>query len=98
MARVPQRWFNAFPPSEDKKRNGKQHGRPGQLLLHFASNRDGQRPERMTKWMDIADQEVSEWRVPLNETSYPHQIGEYWRRFKNGDNVNSIIDALEGEM
>ena len=71
------------------------HARPGQLLMHFASNRDGLRPERMNKWMDVADKEVSEWRVPLNETSYPKQIEEYWRRLKDGEDIPTVIESLE---
>jgi len=45
--------------------------------------------------MDVADKEASEWRVPLNETSYPKQIEEYWRRLKDGEDIPTIIESLE---
>jgi hypothetical protein len=91
---VPQHWFNAFnPPSDGKIRE--HHARPGNLLMHFASNRDGLRPDRMKSWMDIAEQQLPEWCVPFNKTYYPAQFEEYWRRRGNGDDVASIIRDLE---
>jgi hypothetical protein len=51
----------------------------------------------MTKWLYLADKASSEWRVPFNETYYPHQIEEYWHRLKKGEDTASIIDSLESE-
>jgi hypothetical protein len=92
---VPQHWFNSFPPpSEEKKTTGRQ-AVPGNLLIHFASNRDGLRPQRMTEWMDVADQQTPAWNVPFNETYYPAQIEEYWRRRGKGEDVTKIVLDLE---
>lgn len=92
--RVPQRWFNAFPPTPGRKQNT-YHARPGSLLIHFASNRDGLRPERMNRWMDIADKDTSEWKIPLNETNYDREIDEYWQRLRDHEDVSNIIVDLE---
>jgi len=45
--------------------------------------------------MDIADEELSEWKVPFNETTYPFQIAEYWRRLRDGEDVTTIVESLE---
>lgn len=91
---VPQHWFNSFnPPSTGRLL--KSHARPGSLLIHFASNRDGGRPERMKVWMDIAEQQKPEWTVPINETYYPAQFEEYWQRRRSGENVANIVRDLE---
>ena len=72
---------------------------PDQDSCSFISLRIGMvgDPERMTQWMDVADQETSEWRIPSPNTYYPHQIEEYWRHLKNGEDTMSIIDTLENE-
>jgi hypothetical protein len=49
------------------------------------------------KWLDVADKASSEWRVAYNDTSYPHQIEEYWGRLKNGEDTVSIIESIESE-
>jgi hypothetical protein len=49
----------------------------------------------MTEWMDVADQQTPEWNVPINETFYPAQFEEYWRRREDGDDVAKIISDLE---
>jgi hypothetical protein len=49
----------------------------------------------MNRWMDVADQETSEWRVPFNETKYPQEIDEYWGRLRKHEDVGSIIADIE---
>ena len=48
----------------------------------------------MTEWMDIADKRTPEWNVPLNETFYPANFEEYWRRLLAGDTSAAIIKDL----
>ncbi|KAF2179427.1 glycosyltransferase family 34 protein [Zopfia rhizophila CBS 207.26] len=89
---VPQRWFNGFPPSGAK--NDHRSARvapPGALLIHFASNRDGLRPERMAHWHEIAKNRTIEWDRPANETLYLKEIAEYWERLGRGESQESIV-------
>ena len=49
----------------------------------------------MTEWMDVADKHTPEWSVPFNQTHYPAQIEEYWKRRGDGENVEEIVRDLE---
>jgi hypothetical protein len=58
--------------------------------MHFASNRDGLRPERMKHWGEVATNRTHEWDKPLNETEYEKEIAEYWRRVATGEDTRKI--------
>jgi hypothetical protein len=90
---VPQRWFNGFPPSGDPDRP--EAAPLGSLLIHFASNRDGRRPERMVRWSEIARNDTNEWKVSLNGTRYYSEIREYWQRVLRGEGEESICKDIE---
>ncbi|KAF2652599.1 glycosyltransferase family 34 protein [Lophiostoma macrostomum CBS 122681] len=99
VAYVPQRWFNGFPPSDDSSDPQNQRkpatARPGSLLIHFASNRDGLRPERMARWGNMAKNRTeSTWDKPLEETGYVKEIAEYWERVGKGESM----DKINGEL
>ncbi|KAF2273713.1 uncharacterized protein EI97DRAFT_435880 [Westerdykella ornata] len=99
VAYVPQRWFNGFPPTEKSLKSGKASAaRPGSLLIHFASNRDGRRPERMAHWGEIAKNRSAEWDKPVEQTGYLQEIAEYWERLENGDSQESIIEDIEDRV
>lgn len=66
------------------------HVRPGSLLIHFASNRDGLRPERMAHWGEVAKNRTKEWDKPVEETGYLKEIAEYWERVGKGESYDSI--------
>lgn len=89
---MPQRWFNGFPPAAGKKMdaNSLAAAREGSLLVHFASDRDGRRAERMQRYLAIAGAEDSGWNRPLNETGYLGEIEEYWTRVAKGEKVEDI--------
>ncbi|KAF2838866.1 glycosyltransferase family 34 protein [Patellaria atrata CBS 101060] len=92
---VPQRWFNAYPPPEEQGARLKpNHARPGSLLIHFASNRDGLRPERMGRWMDVVDQRTERLEVPYNETGYPDEIEEFWARLRAGEDELKVGEDI----
>lgn len=91
---VPQRWFNAFPPPFDGRKPKAIHARPGNLLIHFASNRDGSRPERMTHWLDIRDKELPEWNVPANQTTVYQDIDKFWRTLKENTEGEQSLTQL----
>ncbi|KAF2646171.1 galactosyl transferase GMA12/MNN10 family protein, partial [Massarina eburnea CBS 473.64] len=79
VAYVPQRWFNGFPPDADIDHDHTPaHSRQGSLLIHFASNRDGLRPERMATWGAVAKNRAPEWDKTVAETKYMDEIAEYW--------------------
>lgn len=88
---MPQRWFNGFPPDADVKDDrNPSHSRPGSLLIHFASNRDGLRPQRMAQWGKMAGNRVQEWDKPAEETGYLEEIAEYWERVGRNESFDSI--------
>lgn len=91
VAYVPQRWFNGFPPPTSAKHIASPAAaRTGSLLIHFASDRDGKRPERMAKYLQIANSTNSEWEEPLADTSYEAEINEYWERVAQGERFDDI--------
>ncbi|KAF2788667.1 glycosyltransferase family 34 protein [Melanomma pulvis-pyrius CBS 109.77] len=91
VAYVPQRWFNGFPPDKKGLAKGKPSAsRPGSLLIHFASNRDGLRPERMAQWGEVAKNRTAEWDKPASETGYLKEIAEYWERLGKGESQESV--------
>jgi hypothetical protein len=93
VAYVPQRWFNGFPPNPAHPEKPPL-ARPASLLIHFASNRDGKRPERMAYWGGVARSKANEWMRPLNETGYPAEIEEYWARLGEGEDVESVCKDI----
>ncbi|KAH9864537.1 hypothetical protein J1614_010472 [Plenodomus biglobosus] len=96
VAYIPQRWFNGFPPTKRSLKQGKpSSARPGSLLIHFASNRDGLRPQRMASWEEIAKSRSSEWDKPVEETGYLREIAEYWERLGKGESQERIIKDIE---
>ena len=95
MVFVPQRWFNGFPPDKKGLAKGKPSAsRPGSLLIHFASNRDGLRPQRMAHWGDVAKNRTKEWDKPANETGYLKEIAEFWERLGNGESQDEVVNDI----
>jgi hypothetical protein len=68
--------------------------RPGSLLIHFASNRDGLRPERMARWGALAKRRKADWDKPAETTGYIKEIAEYWDRLAKGEKNQTIIDDI----
>ncbi|KAH7112846.1 hypothetical protein B0J11DRAFT_585308 [Dendryphion nanum] len=94
VAYVPQRWFNGFPSQDDVSKSKPKYARPGSLLIHFASNRDGLRPERMAHYGEIAKSRAPEWDRPVNETGYEAEIREYWERLGKGESMEGIVNDI----
>ncbi|PSN60102.1 hypothetical protein BS50DRAFT_507207 [Corynespora cassiicola Philippines] len=95
VAYVPQRWFNGYLPDEKALRKGAPAvSRPGSLLIHFASNRDGLRPERMSLWGEIAKNRTVQWDKPVNQTGYLEEIAAYWDRVSKGESMESVVKDL----
>ncbi|KAJ4290541.1 hypothetical protein N0V90_010758 [Kalmusia sp. IMI 367209] len=91
VAYVPQHWFNGFPPELDINEDNKiVHAREGSLLIHFASNGDGLRPERMAHWDEVAKNRTAEWDKPVEETWYTEEIEEFWQRVGKGESYEEI--------
>jgi hypothetical protein len=93
VAYVPQHWFNGFPPSPKSKKSPSA-ARPGSMLIHFASNRDGLRPERMIHWGEIARSKAPDWYKPFNETGYVSEIAEYWGRLAKQEDMGRICSDM----
>ncbi|KAF1996219.1 glycosyltransferase family 34 protein [Amniculicola lignicola CBS 123094] len=95
VVQVPQRWFNCYPPKgKPSEESAPSICREGSMLIHFASNRDGKRPERMARFHEIANQKNAEWYKPINETGYMNEIGEYWGRLAQGEDQEEIVEDL----
>ncbi|KAL3423529.1 galactosyl transferase gma12 mnn10 family protein [Phlyctema vagabunda] len=75
---VPQFWFNAYSSNRTSTAARPQDFRPGALQIHFAGNRDGKRPERMETWMDIAEQAVSPYTCPLEQSGLLQDVHDFW--------------------
>ncbi|EUC42720.1 glycosyltransferase family 34 protein [Bipolaris oryzae ATCC 44560] len=104
---VPQRWFNAYPPPSTTTTTttttttsapvaAPSAARKGSLLIHFASNRDGKRPERMAQWQRVAGSPGNEWNKPLNETRYVSEIAEFWERLGEGEEEGVVVSDIGG--
>ncbi|KAJ4356778.1 uncharacterized protein N0V89_004814 [Didymosphaeria variabile] len=99
VAYVPQRWFNGFPPDTEKNEdNNRAHSREGSLLIHFASNRDGLRPQRMAHWGEIARNRTSAWDTPVELMLYQEEIAEFWQRVGKGESYEKINKDIGGRM
>lgn len=60
------------------------------MLIHFASDRDGKRPERMAKYLAVANSISSEWNRLLSETGYEAEIKAYWERVASSEKFDDI--------
>jgi hypothetical protein len=80
VVRVPQHWFNAYPPSAEEHAIPRAHEfRVGDLQIHFAGNRDGRRNDRMMAWMEIAEQQTSETILPPEQSGLEDEIHMFWQ-------------------
>ncbi|KAH7558746.1 glycosyltransferase family 34 protein [Bipolaris maydis] len=70
--------------------------RTGSLLMHFASNRDGKRPERMAQWQRIAASPRNEWNKALNSTRYVSEMDEFWRGLGEGEDEGCVVNDIGG--
>ncbi|KIV90642.1 hypothetical protein PV10_07925 [Exophiala mesophila] len=110
---VPQRWFNAYagyrgdnlgqysdplaPPTKFKANSIKE----GDLLVHHAGNK-ALRTQRMSPWMDIAEQHLPQWELDLDDTGYEQEIRDFWeveapKEEKRVDTQIEKEDKLEEE-
>lgn len=78
VVHIPQYWLNGYPVYKEVVTPKPHEFRPGGLQIHFAGNRDGKRPERMNAMMDIAEQGIAPWEVPLEETWYQEHVKSFW--------------------
>lgn len=82
---VPQNWFNAYHGprnnvtgevefSLEEEYNTTRHGGKGVMMFHFA----GPDKANMRLYLEIAKSHDEAWEVPLEETTYPQEIEEFW--------------------
>jgi hypothetical protein len=80
VVKVPQHWFNAYPASAGENAIPRAHEfRAGDLQIHFAGNRDGKRNDRMSAWIEIAEQQNSEWAFPAEQSGLEDDIYMFWQ-------------------
>jgi hypothetical protein len=87
---VPQRWFNAYAgnrgetnglfadPLEPQSKVKLNSIKEGDLLVHHAGHKS-LRAQRMSPWMDVAEQHLPQWELDLNETTYVQEIEAFWK-------------------
>lgn len=104
---VPQRWFNAY--LEESDGTVKQfQARRGDFLIHFAGMPG--REERMTFWLDRAEQHLPDWELDVSQTSYPAEIKAFWEKARKAreqdvteaksavDEAKSVLSRLGESM
>lgn len=86
---VPQRWFNAYAgdrgetnglfadPSSPQTKFKPNSIKEGDLLVHHAGHKS-LRGQRMSPWMDVAEQHLPRWELDLNKTTYEQEIRDFW--------------------
>ncbi|GAB0136465.1 hypothetical protein EsDP_00004765 [Epichloe bromicola] len=79
VAKVPQRWFNAYESDEEKA--GSSYFHAGDFLVHFAGV--GNRDAHMDKWADRSEELSPKWNAPVAKTTYPAEIERFWNRTKS---------------
>ncbi|KAG5946794.1 hypothetical protein E4U59_002986, partial [Claviceps monticola] len=85
VAKVPQRWFNAY--ATDDERPGSSYVHPGDFLVHFAGT--GSRDIKMNKWADKSEQLNYKWNTPLTHLKLPDEVQRFWNR------TQSVWDARQ---
>ncbi|KAI9729519.1 MAG: hypothetical protein M1818_008491 [Claussenomyces sp. TS43310] len=104
VVEVPQYWFNAYPTSTDKEKFKPHEFRAGGLQIHFAGNKDGGRSDRMNQWMNISEQLLPEWDMPVEQSFYPQALKNFWaelsekRASKGIEGGGSFKAQLSNEM
>lgn len=78
FALLPQRWFNAYQTEPDGSRTLPFQFLPGDHLVHFPGvpNRD----ERMRQYLDLVENHMPTWEVPLEKTSLLNETRAFWAR------------------
>lgn len=94
--KVPQYWFNAYPDADSQP---KPHEfRPGLYQIHFVSNRDGLRPDRMTTWLEISEKQLPEYDVPVENTVYLDEINNFWKDISERRTAKGIKAITEEDL
>jgi hypothetical protein len=52
----------------------------------------------MAHWSEIARSQSKDWYKMVNETGYPAEIAEYWRRLGSGGDAESICKSIGKKM
>jgi hypothetical protein len=83
---VPLRWFNAYMRApdgvglnEDSPEELQVH--PGDLLVHFPGTQKEHFNATLSPYLDIAEAHRPDWELPAEETVYPVETLEFWRRY-----------------
>jgi lipopolysaccharide biosynthesis glycosyltransferase len=68
----PRKWFNTY------EFHHAYEGQRGDMFVHFPGLQED-RWAHMEKWLEILEgPKQAEWEVPLEETTYPAEIEEFW--------------------
>ncbi|KAJ0424254.1 hypothetical protein BJY00DRAFT_299373 [Aspergillus carlsbadensis] len=83
---VPLRWFNAYMASPDGEKLNPDASEdlqfhPGDLLVHFPGTGSANLNKTLTPYFNIAEAHRPSWELPMEETVYPAETGEFWRSY-----------------
>lgn len=92
----PLHWYNEFQLQENREKH-KPNVHPGDLLIHFAGL-EGDKGELMGPWLYGVENMADQWSVPLENTSYPMDVREFWDIYGQAkDNLDRAKKALSSE-
>ena len=87
----PHDWWNAFGLSGEPYKTDR-------FLLHFAGVDCCGQPEKKTtimgRWLDIVENHPEKYETPLENTTYPAQVEDYWKRLKNARAIQARANKL----
>ncbi|OJJ00717.1 hypothetical protein ASPVEDRAFT_82276 [Aspergillus versicolor CBS 583.65] len=98
---VPLRWFNAYMRSADGESLNPDsvedlQVHPGDLLVHFPGTPRDRFNETLSPYLAIAEQHRSDWELPVEETVYPAETADFWRKYALERGIESpIIEYIE---
>jgi hypothetical protein len=100
---VPQRWFNAYAgyrgetnglfadPHAPQTKEQANSIKEGDLLVHHAGHKS-LRAQRMSPWMDVAEQHLPSWEADLEDTTYVQEIADFWKN--EAPKERKVVDGM----
>ena len=75
----PRHWFNVY---DEYYQDRGEVVKKGSLIVHFPGM-GGARADAMGRWLDKLDHSPEELRIPLENTTYPSEVEDYWSQLRS---------------
>ncbi|KAL4787119.1 hypothetical protein BJX76DRAFT_354528 [Aspergillus varians] len=91
---VPLRWFNAYMRAPDGEKLNPDSSpdlqvHPGDLLVHFPGTPRDHLHETLGPYLAIAESHRPDWELPVEETVYPVETAQFWRKYAAKQGIKS---------